>query len=223
MRVLIVAPHADDELLGCGGTLLKKLSNGDTLGWLLMTTVSEENGWDQVPAERRRLEIDSVRSSLSICKDNLYQLNYPPATLDQHPLNELVGRISCVVNDFKPQEIYLPHPGDIHSDHKITFSAASACTKWFRHPSLERVFTYETISETDFGFNHLTPSFCPNTFVDISPFLDSKLKLLSTYRSEISSAPFPRSLEAVKAQSLLRGVQRGVMAAEAFELLRQYC
>ena len=64
-----------------------------------------------------------------------------------------------VFKKFEPNEIFLPHPGDIHSDHRITFDIASACTKWFRFPSIKRVMTYETLSETDFGFDQVTSSF----------------------------------------------------------------
>ena len=82
--------------------------------------------------------------------------------------------------------------------------------------------TYETLSETEFGLNPVEKSFRPNLFVDISEQLDSKLKLLAIYESEIGELPFPRSLDAVRAVALLRGSQMGVQAAEAFQILREF-
>ena len=222
MRSLIVAPHPDDELLGCGGTLLKRVAQGETVGWVLMTAISVEKGWSEQQVAKREAEIEGVRESLDISSRHFYQLNFPPAELDQLPLSTLIGSLSTVFKDFQPEELFLPHPGDIHSDHRITFEAASACTKWFRYPSVKRVLTYETLSETDFGLDQVAGGFRPNLFVDVTDYLQKKIALLSIYQTEIAEPPFPRSLEAVSAQALLRGAQRGVLAAEAFHVLREY-
>ena len=222
MRTLVVAPHPDDELLGCGGTLLRKSSEGVTISWLLITAITAAAGWSQDEISRRQEEIEQVRKGLGISPDHLYKLGFPTAQLDQVTSNELISSIGRVFQEFQPSEVFLPHPGDIHSDHRITFQSCSACTKWFRYPSVQRVMTYETLSETDFAVDHVAGAFRPNLYVDITDYLDEKLKLLETYRSELANHPFPRSIEAVKAQSLLRGAQRGVKAAEAFQVIRSF-
>lgn len=222
MKTLVVAPHPDDELLGCGGTLLKRFSQGGTIGWLLITAITPEAGWTQDAIARRNNEIDKVSRGLGISPLNLYKLGFPTTQLDQIPLNKIISSIGDVFRDFMPQELFLPHPGDIHSDHRITFEACSACTKWFRYPSIQRILTYETLSETDFDLDQSSASFRPNLFVDISQQLSRKLDLLKIYQTELSTYPFPRSIEAVKSQSSLRGVQRGVEAAEAFQILRSF-
>ena len=137
-------------------------------------------------------------------------------------MTNLVSNMSDVFSDFQPDEVLLPHPGDAHSDHRVAFDAASACTKWFRYPSVKRVMTYETPSETEFGLNPIAKSFRPNLFVNISEQLDLKLKLLSFYKSELGEHPFPRSLESVRALALLRGSQMGARAAETFQILREF-
>lgn len=220
MKTLIVAPHPDDELLGCGGTLLRRVSEGGTVGWLLMTSILVECGWTPERVSRRAHEIDLVRQALHIADHNFYQMNFPSAELDKFPISQLVTRISSVFTSFEPDEVLLPHPGDIHSDHRITFDSVSACTKWFRYPSVKRVMTYETLSETNFSLEHY--AFNPNLLVDITAHLEKKLELLSIYHSELDDHPFPRSLESVAAQALLRGTQRGTKAAEAFHILRQF-
>lgn len=222
MKSLIIAPHPDDELLGCGGTLLRRTSEGMTVGWVLMTAITTEKGWSKQQIENRSSEIERVRDGLGISSDHLYRLNFPTAELDQIPSSTLISSLAKVFKAFEPEEVFLPHPGDIHSDHRITFEVAAACTKWFRYPSVKRILTYETLSETDFGFDQVSGGFKPNLFVDITEELQHKLALLSVYHSEIAEHPFPRSLDAVRAQALLRGAQRGVQAAEAFQLLREF-
>ena len=222
MRTLVVAPHPDDELLGCGGTLLRKSAAGVTVGWLLVTSITSEAGWSQERVSTRQDEIDRVRSRLGISPEHLYTLGFPTTQLDQVPSSQLISSISQVFHKFQPQEVLLPHPGDIHSDHRITFESSAACTKWFRYPFVRRILTYETPSETDFALDQSVDGFSPNLYVDITDQLTDKLDLLAIYRSELGLHPFPRSIESVKALSMLRGAQRGVMAAEAFQILRSF-
>jgi len=222
MKTLVIAPHPDDELLGCGGTLLRRKSDGSTVGWLLMTSISRETGWDASRVAQRAGEIESVRNGLGISIDHFFCLNHPTAHLERIPLFELVSQVGGVIKEYKPDEILIPFPGDIHSDHRITFEAASACTKWFRYPTIKRVLAYETLSETNFGINPQGLGFNPTFFVDISEFLNDKLALMETYKSEIGSFPFPRSVQSLRALAELRGSQVGVDAAEAFVLLREH-
>ena len=222
MKTLVVGPHADDELLGCGGTMLKRVAEGNTVGWVLMTSITEDKSWTKQQVLRREVEIASVCKGLGISTKDFFRLDFTPAELDQLTSSTLIDSLSKVFKSFQPEEVFLPHPGDIHSDHRITFEAASACTKWFRYPSVKRVLTYETLSETEFALDHFERAFRPNLFVDIADHLQQKMELLSIYQSEISQHPFPRSLASVRAQALLRGAQRGVQAAEAFHILRHF-
>lgn len=221
MKVIVIAPHPDDELLGCGGTLLRKRKGGDTIGWLLMTTITEADGWPAARIEARAMEIDRVRKGLGIDPDHLFTLGFPTTRLDQVPMAYLIERISAVFKTFQPEEVLLPHPGDVHSDHRMTFEAAMACCKWFRYPSVKRVLTYETPSETDFALDPRYAAFQPNVFVDIGAHIDQKLALLRAYASEMGQFPFPRSEEGVSALARVRGGQAGYVAAEGFCLLRE--
>lgn len=221
MKTLIVAPHPDDELLGCGGTLLRRVAEGGTLGWILMTSLTKEGGWPLEKIWERQKEIDQVQKGLGVESQNLFSLGFATSQLDRFPMNSLVSQISQVFKRFQPEEVFLPYPGDAHSDHRITFEAAIACTKWFRYPSVRRVLVYETPSETDFGLNPNVTGFKPNYFVDISDFFEHKIELMSIYTSEMGEFPFPRSVQSLKALGHLRGAQAGFMAAEGFMLLRE--
>ena len=103
----------------------------------------------------------------------------------------------------------------MHSDHRVTFEAVSACTKWFRHRC--KADEYETLSETDFGIDPRDAQFKPNLFVNISDYLEQKLAM-RVYSSELGEFPFPRSENLELAQ--IRGAQAGCEAAEAFMSLR---
>lgn len=220
LKLLVVAPHADDELLGCGGTLLRRSAEGFEVAWLLVTAIQPGAGWSDAQIRSRRDEVERVREGLGIRPEHLFELGLPTTRLDEQPVGDLVDRFSKVFNDFQPQEVLLPHPHDVHSDHRVVFDVATACTKWFRYPSVKRVMSYETLSETDFI---IKPEgvFQPTTYVDVSPYIERKLALLQTYASELGKHPFPRSETSVRALAQLRGAQSGFEFAEAFHLLRE--
>ncbi len=217
-KTLVIAPHPDDEILGCGGMLLRRRFENTPLAWLIVTGMNDVGSFSTEQITRRAIEIKEIANSLGF--DQVYELNYPAARLDEIPMKELVGSISKVFQSFNPTEILLPHRGDVHSDHRVVFEAVTACTKWFRYPSIRRVLAYETVSETEFGLSK-EQAFFPNFFVDISPYLEEKIRLMQIYQSEMSQAPFPRSVEVIKALATWRGASAGYAAAEAFELLRE--
>lgn len=218
MKTLVIAPHPDDELLGCGGTLLRRKKEGGSIGWLVVTGISTETGWSGDDVRRREREITEVRERMGF--DALFSLGLPPARLDTLPLGDVVTLIGAAFREYQPDEILLPHRGDVHSDHRVVFEAVSACTKWFRYPSVRRVLAYETLSETGFALAR-DDAFVPNYFVDIGAQLEDKLALMSIYSSELGRFPFPRSIEALRALAAVRGAESGSAAAEAFELLRE--
>ena len=219
-NTLVIAPHPDDELLGCGGTLLRRKSEGATLGWVIITKISEDHGWRRDNVRERENEIEQVRKRLGVKPEHLFQLGFATTKLDTISMGDLIARVSEVFQSFQPEEILVPHRGDIHSDHRITFEAVAACTKWFRYPSVKRVLAYETLSETEFSLDP-SQTFHPNVFLDISDYMEQKLELLRIYGSELREAPFPRSEKVVRALAQIRGSNSGFEYAEGFELLKE--
>lgn len=217
-RIIVIAPHPDDETLGVGGTLLRKKAEGATIAWVIVTAISKESGWSEEQVKQRDDEINRVTQLYEF--DEVYALNFQTTQLDAIPMSKIVTTISGVFKSFRPEEVFVPHPSDVHTDHRIIFNAVSACTKWFRYPSVKRVLAYETLSETDFGLG-TDQAFRPNVFLDITEFFDKKIKAMDIYASEIGDFPFPRSHEAIRALATLRGAASGFKAAEAFELLRE--
>lgn len=217
-RTLVVAPHPDDEILGCGGTLLRRKAEGGVLGLLIVTGMDEQSGWSAERIRQREEEISAVAALIKF--DKLFKLGLPTTRLDTLPVRELVGAFSAVFESFEPEEVLVPHRGDVHSDHRVTFDTVAACAKWFRYPSMRRVLAYETISETELGLSQ-EALFHPNVFVDIGAYLERKLDIMSIYKSELGEFPFPRSIRAIRSLAEWRGASAGFQAAEAFQLLRE--
>lgn len=218
MKTIVIAPHPDDEVLGVGGTLLRRKVEGAKVAWLIVTAISVEFGWSSDKVRQRSDEIKRVTELFGF--DEVFTLDFPTTQLDRVPMSDLVAGISEVFRSFEPEEVFVPHPSDVHTDHRIVFDAVASCSKWFRYPSVKRVLAYETLSETDFGLG-TDQGFRPNVFVDIDPFLNNKLRAMDIYASELRAFPFPRSHDAIRALATLRGAASGFKTAEAFELLRE--
>lgn len=218
-KVIVIAPHPDDETLGCGGTLLKHKAKGDDIHWLIITEMQDSQGFSLSQIARRNEEIEAAAQYYQW--DSIHNLRLPTTLLDTLPMGDIITKVSKVFQKIQPNQIYLPYRGDVHSDHRIVFDAVSACTKWFRYGSVKRVLAYETLSETNFEINPDSNGFRPNVFVDITDYLEKKAEIMKVYHSEIGEFPFPRSEQAIRALAATRGVSAGCHAAEAFMLLKE--
>jgi N-acetylglucosamine malate deacetylase 1 len=220
MRVLTIAPHPDDETLGCGGTLLKHKSAGDEIFWLIVTQ-GFEPVWSNEVIQQKSGEIDSVSAAYGFSKT--IKLGFPSTRLDAVATHELISGIGDSIRDIQPGIVYLNHAGDIHSDHRVIFDATMSALKPFnthRH-GVRRILSYEVLSSTDAMPPNASRAFIPSVFNDISPFLEQKLRIMAEFKSEIHSGPFPRSLENIRALATYRGSTIGCEFAEAFMLIRE--
>ena len=217
--VIAFAPHPDDETLGAGGTLLKHLAAGDDVHWVIATDMTEKAGYGEDAIARRNTVIETVSQAYGFTA--IHRLGFDAGMLDLQPTGDLIAAVGNIVSETKADTVYLPFPGDAHSDHRLVFDAANACTQVFRYPSIRSVLCYETLSETDAALRPGGPVFQPNLFVNIEPHLDEKIRIMSLYKGEMGAFPFPRSDRALRAQAELRGTQAGCHAAEAFMLLKE--
>jgi LmbE family N-acetylglucosaminyl deacetylase len=217
--VLAVAAHPDDETLGCGGMLLRQNAAGDELHWLIATEITAALGGAPAGIAAREQEIAAVAKHFGFAAS--HRLGFPAARIDTVPRADLVGALAQVIGTVKPDTIYLPFRGDVHSDHAVLADACVACTKSFRQPWVRRVRAYETLSETELQISPGAPAFVPNFFADITPYIDGKVAAMRLYKSEVGAFPFPRSEQAIRALAQLRGSTAGCAAAEAFMTLRE--
>lgn len=218
-NVLFVSVHPDDETLGCGGTILKHKALGDTINWLNVTDIDNNHplGFSTDLIRETQVSIDKVKDSYGFIK--CINLKFYTMLLDTVGLSSLIKQISKAINEIQPDTLYIPNRSDVHSDHKITFQAIYSCTKQFRYPFIKRVLMYETLSETEFAPALAENAFIPNVFVDISDYLEDKLKIMELYDTEIMPDPLPRSKYAIRALAAYRGSRIGVQYAEVFQSL----
>ena len=218
-KIVIIAPHPDDETLGCGGTILKHLSNGDEVYWIIMTSINGVKGYTKEKIKDRESQIDVVSELYKFKKT--FKLDYPVSSLDSVPFENIINSISEVFNLIKPEIIYIPYGKDAHSDHRVTYECAMACTKPFRYPFIKSVRIYQTLSETVFGEQDSQKGFLPNLFIDISDFLNKKIEIMKIYSDEILPHPFPRSELSIKSLAYLWGSSINTESAEAFISIRE--
>ncbi len=214
-KVLIVAVHPDDETLGCGGTLLKHKGNNDEIHWLICTSIDKNHEYYQ----SRENEIEKVSKLYRF--DSVNNLRLKTTKVSEYNINELIEKISRIINEIQPSIIYLPFKDDVHDDHRKIFEAAYSCTKSFRYPSIKKIYMIETLSETEFAPSTAEDSFVPNSFVDISDYIDKKIELMNVYENELGEHPFPRSERNIRALATLRGATCGCEYAESFMLLKE--
>lgn len=213
-EVLVVSVHPDDETLGCAGTLLKHKENGDKIHWLICTEVKEDN----VFQEKRNEEIKKVRELYDF--DSCHNLKFPTRRIDEICFSDLIESVSNIINKVRPEIVYLPFKGDVHTDHRKIFEAAYSCTKSFRYSFVNEVYMMEVLSETEFAPATKDDAFIPNTFVDISKYMDKKIQIMNVFESEVSEHPFPRSERNIRALGTFRGATAGCEYAESFMLLK---
>ena len=195
--------------------MLKHKANGDKIHWLICTTLNKNHKY----YEKRKKEINKVSKLFNF--NSVHNLLFETTKVDQLGINKIIDKISKIINKLKPNIIYLPFKEDVHTDHKKIFEATYSCTKSFRYPFLKKIYMMETLSETEFAPNHKKDGFVPNTFVDISKFLNEKIKIMKVYRNEIKKHPFPRSERTIRALATFRGSTSGCKFAESFILLKE--
>lgn len=210
MSVLIFAPHNDDEVLGVGGTAAKLSSTGEdvyicevTSGPNFQTLQHEANLADKILGIKKRIFLE-----------------LPYVELDIISKKEVNRLFSNVINTIKPNIVFLPHIGDIHTDHKETAKAALVAVRPYSAPFVKKVYSYETLSESEWENPTLNNCFNPNVWSDIENFMEFKIAAFSCYKSQIKEFPHPRSIEAIKALGKFRGSSAGFKYAEAFMLIR---
>ena len=221
-RVLIIAPHADDEVLGCGGLMARLAGQGAVVRVLFMAVDGFHHyGLEGGTTYQQRLdEIVDVAKILDFEWDILYGDQDLIEKLDTVPKRDIVDRFESEINQMEPEAILIPSGADYDQDHVVTFDTALAALrpiapvfgKWL----VPTVLVYE--SPKIMWWREEIPR--PEVFLDISGHLDHKQRALAAYVTQARPSPHMRSPESVEALACLRGKEIGVEYAEAYKLLR---
>lgn len=218
MNVLVIAPHPDDEVLGLGGTIAKRVKEGHVV-YVCIVTKGCEPLFSAANVEITKKNSLKADSFLGVTETIF--LDFPAVMIEEVPRYKLNDALLQVVNRTKPDEVYLPHRGDMQLDHKLVVDAAMVALRPKYSHVVKRVYSYETMSETGWDIPNAQNEFIPNVYEEISGFLGKKLKALSMFEMEVQSFPNPRSPEAVESLARYRGSTISVEAAEAFSLIRE--
>ena len=216
-RVMIVAPHPDDETLGVGGTIAKYSAQGADI-FILIVSGHLPPLYSRKDYDKTVHEAESAFKLLGVSQSEFLEI--PATMINSKPLHQVNGRISKIINDFKPHIVFCPYP-DRHIDHRLIFDSVMVATRPVGiGRDIEILAAYETLSETHWNAPHIEPNFTPNWVVDITAQIEYKLDALSCYKSQISDFPGPRSIEAVEALAKFRGTQAGFGYGEGFHVIR---
>lgn len=218
MRVLIIAPHPDDEIIGVGGTIAKRSKAGDEVYVCIVTRgvtpLFPKEQVKQVQAECREADV-----MLGV-KETIF-LDFPAVMLETIPRYEFNGKISEVVQKIKPDEVYIPHRGDMQIDHQMVADAVMVAVRPRGETYPKRVYAYETLSETGWNIPNTVNEFIPTVYEDITETHNMKLEAMSIFKSQLAQFPSARSIGAIEALAKFRGATVSVEAAEAFSLIRE--
>lgn len=212
-RVLVIAAHPDDELLGCGGSLILHAEAGDAVTTVIACEGESlrygHNGVGQSEHIHRAARVMGIA--------DVRLLGFPDQRLDTFTLTDLVTPLENVVRDVQPHLVYCQYGGDINLDHQLLFKAALVATRP-TDPTIQTIYAFDTASSTEWAFPQ---TFVPDTWVDISTTLARKLEAMACYASEVRGYPHPRSLRALEYRARAWGNRNCLDAAEVFMTVRR--
>lgn len=224
-KILVVAAHPDDEVLGCGGTIARHSDFGDHVEVLIIA-----EGTTSRQPQRNRLnavqELTALRKAAQeagsiLGAAGIELLDFPDNRLDSLDRLDLIKQIEKRIELHQPEVVYIHHIGDVNVDHRRLHEAVVTASRPIPGQCVKRLLSFEVASSSEWQTPGSAPAFLPNWFVDISDQWERKREALVAYTSEMREWPHARSLEALEHLARWRGAQVGVKSAEAFCLLRQ--
>ena len=217
MRVLVIAPHMDDEVLGMGGAIAKHVSEGDEVYVCFVAHRVYEHKYDE---EKNRVEIQCALKAKEVLGYKEAEFfNLSDERLDVC-IQDVLIPLEAYINKIKPEVVYINHRGDNHQDHKAVFQAAMVALRPSATPHTKKILCYEVPSSTEQSPPFSDLAFLPNLYVNIEKHLKTKIDALRCYQTEKRGFPHPRSLEGVRILAKKRGMEIGFKAAEAFIIMR---
>lgn len=219
-RVLVVAAHPDDEILGCGGTIANHVECGDVVQVIFVADGTTARGVDEDKVERHRNT--GIKANEFVGAQSPIFFDFPDNRIDSIPLLEIVRNIENEIHKFSPNIVYTHFAGDLNIDHTIVSRAVMTACRPQPNFCVKKILSFEVPSSTGW-YPAGGQNFEPNYFVEISRTLNKKLDALKIYKEEMRPYPHSRSFENVEQLARYRGASVGMVAAEGFMVQRILC
>lgn len=218
IKVLVISAHPDDETIGAGGTIARHVDQGDKVYWCIVTQ-GYSPPWPRKSLAVAQRQIVEVQDILGFKR--VFKLGFPTVKLNTVPYIDLCSALQNVIDEIKPEIVYTTPRDDINQDHRIVYDCTLVAARPLPGGSVRRLLSYEISPTSRFGVPSGSTGFKPNVFVDITSYLDQKLRAIECYRTELCDFPHPRSIEGLRLIAKERGLSVGLGAAECFELVRE--
>jgi N-acetylglucosamine malate deacetylase 1 len=217
MKVLVIAPHMDDEVLGCGGTIVRHVDSGDYVAVCVVANRAYDHKYDTGLIEREKVSCKKAKEILSY--QDLLFLDLLDEQLDRSQI-DIIAPLEEIVSGCKPDIVYIPHRGDLNQDHRAVFEAARVVCRPNAGHRVTTLRAFEVPSSTDQVPGANEWPFLPNYYVNIEDSLERKIEAMACYSTESKAFPHPRSKEGLQVYAQKRGMEVGIKTAEAFSVLR---
>ena len=225
-KIMVVVAHPDDELLGCGSTMNKLISEYNCMisavilgeGITSRSDTRDTKKWEEELLVHKE-NIESARKAIGYDSVGVY--DFPDNRFDTVALLDIIKVIEKEKKEFKPEIIFTHHGGDVNIDHQLTFEAVITACRPMEHEIVKTIITFETPSGTEWRASSDPNHFIPNLFISVSEEnVQSKIKGMECYEFEKRKYPHPRSPKALAILAKYRGQQVGYEYAEAFRIIR---
>ena len=220
-KILVVAAHPDDEVLGCGGTIARYVQEGYDANVVFMTDGVSSRKETSIQNEINNREKSAILASQILGINLVEILDFPDNGMDTLPILDIVQKLEAIIAKVEPSIVFTHHWGDLNIDHRITYQSVLTACRPYPGQVVREIYSFEIPSSTEWSSPSVENNFSPNYFVDIGETIDLKMSALQAYNQEMHNFPHSRSLKAVNSLAQLRGATVGIDAAECFVVIRQ--
>ena len=217
-KIAVIAAHPDDEVIGCGGTLVKHIKEEGAQVNILFMSDGESSRFNEINDECKNLIVKREKFALQVADfigiNSVKFLRLKDNQLDLYSKLKITKDIETFLDLHKPNIIYTHFGGDLNIDHQITFEAVMTAARPTAKSFIKNIYSFEIQSSTELGLKE--NKFHPNMYVNVSNSIDIKKSLLDIYKSELRDYPSSRSIESIIGKNMQRGSEAGIEYAEAF-------
>lgn len=222
-KILVIAAHPDDEVLGMGGTIAKLTQAGNEVYVLIVTdgSSSQYRDSDELSKiiEDKKLETKACADVLGVKK--VFYGELPDMKLDSTPHIAINQVIEKTIDEVQPQFVYTHFWGDVNMDHQCVYKSTLVAVRPVMGQVVKELYCYRVPSSTEWTPNKADTMFMPNVFVDIEKESEIKYEAFSKYTTELREYPHPRSIRYLRESDKTVGLRVGLFCAEEFVLLRK--